>query len=447
MKAKEIRKGTHDYTAAEDWVKPKEQAVLDKLEWFRDQKLALMMHFGLYSQMGIIESWPMVDSEKEWSQKDIDWVKDGKELRHQYFAMNKSFNPVRLEADKWAAFAKKCGFKYLVFTTKHHDGFCLWDTKQTDFKVTDPSCPYSVSPKADIVKDVFDAFRKEDLGITAYFSKPDWHCKDFWEEGYIDKETDRYPSYEPEDKPEKWERYVQFTHAQIKELVKDCGPIDTLWFDGGWVDKHLGYDIRLEEIIPEVRKINPSLIVVDRTCGGEYENYITPECTIPPEPIDVPWEACLSVSDSFSYRFSDHTYKTAKQLIYTFVEIVAKGGNMALNIAPQPDGRLPMEAMEEVAKMGEWLGRCGEAIYGTRICAPYRNGDIAFTQNKDTAFAIILRDELPESLFIPYESDVKGMTLINSDTPLGYETVSGGVRVNLKHINCKDYAYAIRLEK
>jgi len=447
MKAKEIKKGTHDYTAAEDWVKPKEQEILDKLEWFRDQKLALMIHFGIYSQLGIIESWPMIDAEKSWSQVQLDWVKDSKEFRKQYMDLNKSFNPIRLQSDKWAEFAKKNGFKYLVFTTKHHDGFCLWDTKQTDYKVTDPSCPYSSSAKPDIVRDVFDAFRKEGLGITAYFSKPDWHCENFWEEGYINECTDRYPSYDPEEKPEKWEKYVQFTHAQIKELIEEYGPVDTLWFDGGWVDKRLGYDIRLEEIIPEVRKNNPGLIVVDRTCGGEYENYITPECTIPPEPIDVPWEACLPISESFSYRFDDSTYKSAKELIYTFVEIVAKGGNLALNIAPQPDGRLPARAMEEVAKMGAWLERCGEAIYGTRICAPYRVDDIAFTQNKEAVFAIVLKDKLSGKIVIPYEGCVSGATLLNTDTSLKYKVVKGGIKVSLKDVKCEDYAFAVKLNK
>ena len=445
--AKEIKKGTHDYTAAEDYVVPKQQEVLDKLDWFRDQKLALMMHFGIYSQLGLRESWPMCDKESSWSRKGVDWTDEGPLLRKQYFALNKSFNPIRLESEKWAKFAKKNGFKYLVFTTKHHDGFCLWDTKQTDYKVTSPDCPYSKSQKPDVVKDVFDAFRKEGLGITAYFSKPDWHCENFWEEGYIDEFTDRYPSYDPKEKPEKWEKFVQFTHAQIKELVDDCGPIDTLWFDGGWVDKRLGYDIRLEEIIPEVRKINPSLIVVDRTCGGEYENYITPEMTIPPQPIEVPWEACLSVSNRFSYRFGDNTYKSAKELIKIFVEIVAKGGNLALNIAPQPDGRLPAKAIEEVGKMGEWLERCGEAIYCTRICAPFRTDDVAFTQNKDAAFAIILKDELPRDIVIPYEGQVKSMKLLNNGSELKFKKVSGGYKLNLKNAKCEDYAYAIKMEK
>lgn len=446
MKAKEIKKGTHDYTAAEDWVRPKEKELLEKLEWVRDQKLALMMHFGMYTQLGVVESWGMVDSEKSWSRKDIDWVDDGDEFRRQYFALNKSFNPVRLEADKWAAFAKKNGFRYLVFTTKHHDGFCLWDTKQTDYKVTNEDCPYSTNEKADIVKNVFDEFRKEGLGVMAYFSKPDWHCEDFWEKGYTN--TDRYPSYDVEKNPEKWKKYVDFTQAQIMELVEDYGPLDAVWFDGGWVDKRLGFDIHMEELAKKARKINPSILFVDRTCGGEYENYITPECTIPPEPIDIPWEACLSVSNSFSYRFADNTYKTAKQLIYIFIEIIAKGGNLALNIAPQPDGRLPREAMEEVSKMGEWLGRCGEAIYGTRICAPYRIDDIAFTQNKDSVFAILLKEELPDKLFIPCDVKTDGkIVLLNNNATLTAKMLDNGLEVDLKDVKCEDYAFAFKINK
>lgn len=444
---KEVELGVHDYTEAEDWVRPKEQAVLDKLEWFRDQKFALMMHFGIYSQVGTMESWPLVDGEKEWSRVDIDWEEDGSEFRKQYFSLNRSFNPIRLEADKWAAMAKKCGFKYLILTTKHHDGFCLWDTKQTDYKVTAPECPYGASPKADIIRNVYDAFRKEGLGITTYFSKPDWHCEYFWEPESVDGETTKYPSYDLKEKPELWDKFVDFTHKQLLELVCEYGPIDTLWLDGGWIDKRRGYDIRLGEVVKKARETNPGLIVVDRTIGGEYENYITPENTIPEKPLDVPWEACLPITDTFSYRYDDKTCKTAKEILFTLIEVVAKGGNLALNVAPQPDGRLPESAMAEVAQVGEWLERCGEAIYGTRICSPYQVEDLAFTQNKDAVYAMTLADVVPEKLYIPCEIAVKDVILLNKECEVPYQVVDGGIQVDLSGISCSDYSLAFRIRK
>lgn len=444
--AKEIKKGTHDYTAAEDWVRPKEQEVLDKLEWFRDQKFALMMHFGLYSQLGVNESWCLIDKERSWSWDAVDWTEDAVQFRKDYFALNKSFNPVALNAEQWASFAKENGFKYLILTAKHHDGFCLWDTKQTDYKVTSPDCPYSASPKADIIRNVYDAFRKEGLGITSYFSKPDWHHPGFWQPGYIEGETDRFPSYDPKDDPELWEEYVQFTQKQMLELVEEYGPIDALWLDGGWVDKRLGYDIRLHEVVERARKTNPGLIMVDRTCGGEFENYITPEQTVPTEPLDVPWEACITITDKFSYRFHAPC-KTAKTILQTLIEIVAKGGNLALNIAPQPDGRLPKDAINEVEQVGAWLRKCGEAIYGTRICAPYRTEQLAFTQNKDAVYAITLADDLPQTLFIPCQIKVQDVTLLNTNTPLSFKAVDGGVEADLSKITCSDDFLAIRLKK
>ena len=126
---------------------------------------------------------------------------------------------------------------------------------------------------------------------------------------------------------------------------------------------------------------------------------------------------------------------------------MAKGGNLALNIAPQPDGRLPLKAMEECSKMGEWLSRCGEAIYGTRICAPYKAGDIAFTQNEKAAFAIVLKDELPDSIVIPYDGDVKAMKLLNNSEKVSFEKTDAGYKVELKNVKCEDLAFAIEMVK
>ena len=174
----QIIDGTHGYMP-EAYVEVKDPLVKAELEKFRDRKLGLMMHFGIYTQLGIHESWPLVDAEAKWSRELVDWT-DGETLKKQYLGMWKSFNPVRLEPERWASIAKKDGFRYLVLTTKHHDGFCLFDSKHSDFKVTNPECPFSKDPRADIVKNVYNAFRKEGLAISCYFSKPDWHHPDYW---------------------------------------------------------------------------------------------------------------------------------------------------------------------------------------------------------------------------------------------------------------------------
>ncbi len=175
IKEEVVQQGVHNYSAVDTYVKPTDPAVLEKLEWFRDQKLALMIHWGIYCQLGIVASWALSDKDADWSRHQVNWTDDREKFKEQYYALNKSFNPIRFQPEEWAQTAKDCGFKYLILTTKHHDGFCLWDTKYSDYKVTAPDCPYHVSEHADLVKSMFDAFREKGLGIGAYFSKADWH--------------------------------------------------------------------------------------------------------------------------------------------------------------------------------------------------------------------------------------------------------------------------------
>ena len=384
----QIVDGTHGYMP-EAYVEVTDPLVKAEIEKFRDRKLALMMHFGIYSQLGIHESWPLVDAEAKWSRSLVDWT-DGEGLKRDYLGMIRSFNPVRLQPERWAAIAKRNGFKYLVFTTKHHDGFCLFDSKYTDFKVTNLECPFSRNKNADIVRSVFDAFRAEGLAISCYFSKPDWHHPDYWDNCGVGSRTTRWPSYDVKKDPERWARFVAFTRNQILELVRDYGPFECLWLDGGQVQRRAGLDINVEDIVAEARKIRPGLIAADRTAGGMAENIITPEQTVPEKPLSVPWESCVTMGTGFSYRYDD-TYKSPRELIHLLVDVVAKGGNLALNVAPGPDGRLPQPAVDRMNAMGDWLRKNGAAIYGTRVLAPYRIGDWAFTQGKDgSAYAICL---------------------------------------------------------
>ena len=175
IKEEVITEGVHAYSADSSYIVPP-SPVKEKMEEFKDMKLGFMIHWGLYSQLGLMASWGLVDAEAHWSRKveEYDyrptWHDDGNKIREEYFDLIHSFNPVRFHPDEWADLAAENGFKYLIFTTKHHDGFCLWDTKQTEFKVTADACPFSRHEKADIVKHVFEAFRKKNLAIGAYFS-------------------------------------------------------------------------------------------------------------------------------------------------------------------------------------------------------------------------------------------------------------------------------------
>jgi len=433
--ADDVTDGMHGCLAEELYVHPKDLLTLERLEWFRDQKLALMMHWGIYSQLGMIESWALSDQDSEWSRDGVDWVADAAEFKHEYRSLNKSFNPIRFEPDKWANAAKDGGFKYLIFTTKHHDGFCMWDTKYTDYKITDKDCPFHVNKRANIVKHVFEAFRSRQLGIAAYFSKADWNVPSYWvEDPSLNSFTSRGPSYDPQKNPKLWEEFVQFTHDQIIELVTDYGHIDILWFDAGWVRRTNGQDIRIEELVEKARKIQPWLLSADRTVGGICENYVTPEQSVPSKPLSVPWESCVSMGNGFAYSYDDN-FKSTKKLLHMLIDVVAKGGNLALNVAPQTDGRLPYPVLLRMKEMGAWLKQYGEAIYGTRICAPYVTDNFSFTQKavENKVYAIYTPSgEYNKKIKIPYnEKPVARVKNLTTGLDISFNQRDGSVFVTI----------------
>ncbi len=446
-----IMKGMHGCSREDQYVRPENPLIQERLEWFQDQKLALMMHFGIYSQMGICESWPLSNEDADWSRKDVTWEDDEPAFRKQYVDMNKSFNPVCIRPDQWAEMAKENGFKYLIFTTKHHDGFCMFDTKYTDYKITSPDCPFHTHKYADVVRHVFDAFREKDIAIAAYFSKPDWHCPWYWAENMdLPVGHYRHPTYKPEEHPEIWNKYVEFTHNQIMELMENYGRIDILWLDGGQVNPANGQDVRLSEVVARARRIQPWLITADRTVGGENENYITPEQSVPDKPICVPWESCVTVGTAFSYRY-DEKYKSSRQLVNLLIDVVCRGGNLALNIAPQPNGILPAEAIRQVNGMGAWLRANGEAIYGTRMTTPNEDGIFAFTKKGSLTYALMRLNEnepLPEKVLIPWPGEVKKNTLISTNTEVAFEKCENGYLVTLPYalIGANPIAPAFRME-
>lgn len=431
MDQDKIVQGVHQYSETQQWVKPTDPLLLERLEWFMDQKLALMIHWGPNAQLGVGMSWPLSDDDKDWSRETVDWTNDDEEFKRQYFDLNKTFYPIRFQPDVWAQLASENGFKYLIFTTKHHDGFCMWDTKTTDYRITAKDCPFHTYKYADITKNVFNAFREQGLGIAAYFSKPDWHSPYYWAPGMERGSfTDRNPSYDPEEYPWLWEEFTKFTHKQMLELVSNYGPLDILWLDGGQVDGKK-QNIKLAEVVKKARQIKPDLLVVDRTIGGEFENYLTPEQTVPEQAINVPWESCITIGKTFCYRYDDH-YKSLEEIIHLFIEIVAKGGNLALNVSPQPDGRFPIEAIERMKGLGKWLDVYGEAIYKTRICAPYFTGKFAFTKKHGIVYCFRLyqADEPKEEyITIPFHEKIEKIDIVGGEENIPLHVSSKGLKV------------------
>ena len=452
--ADQIIQGMHGCSREDEYVWPTDPVIRERLEWFQDQKLAMMMHFGPYAQMALCESWPLSEGDADWARGGVDWMdwkSDPAAFRQQYWDLNKSFNPMRFRPDFWADVAARNGFKYLIFTTKHHDGFCMFDSKYSDYKITAPDCPFHTHKQADVVRAVFDAFRARGVAIAAYFSKPDWHCPWYWAEGMEHPVAwSRNPTYDPAKHPDVWEQFVTYTHNQMMELVENYGRIDILWLDGGQVGPQNGQDIRLSEFMARARKVQPWLLSADRTIGGENENYITPEQSVPSGPIRVPWESCVTVGSGFSYGYNE-VYKTPRQLVNLLVNVVCRGGNLALNIAPQPNGELPRKAVRAVDGLGDWLRVNGEAIYGTRMADPNEDGRVAFTKKGETHYALIRLEEgetLKAEEIIPWPHEVRRVTLLETGTELAFERTEAGLKVKLPQllVGANPIAPVFRLE-
>lgn len=410
--------------------------IAERLEWFQDLKVGFFMHWGPYSQWGCIESWPLVE-EETWARPDDlpAWIERGKNFerfKEDYFALNRTFNPLHFDPEAWAEVAHEAGTRYVVFTTKHHDGFCMFDTRTTNYRITAPECPFHTHPRSNVTKEIFDAFRARGFGIAAYFSKADWHCPYYWKPG-VPART-RNPNYDPAVEPERWRAFVEYTHQQIEELMTDYGRIDILWLDAGQV-RPPKQDIQMDRLVAMARSHHPDLLVVDRTVGGEYENYLTPEQEIPEKPLPAVWESCITMGEQWSFKPNDR-YKSARTLIHLLVEVVAKGGNLLLNVGPQPDGRLPEEAVARLREVGAWMRVNGEAIYGTRPLAPYKEGPIAFTRKRETVYAIFLLPEdsssFPAHVFltgIPFVP--RSVEMLGAREPLEWHARDWGFAVEI----------------
>ncbi len=414
-------------SALEVYAQPEERAYVQdpnpviqrRIDQWQDLKFGLLMHWGPYSQWGIVESWSICPEDESWCVPAT--VEDYFAYKKRYESLGKTFNPTRFDPARWAEAAKSAGMKYVVFTTKHHDGFCMFDSRYTDYKITGPDCPFRSNPKADITKEIFDAFRAEGLWVGAYFSKPDWHSPDYWWPHF--PPFDRNVNYDPEVYPDRWNRFVDFAHRQVMELCTNYGKIDLFWFDGGWVRKNKaegaapripGYrvkrlynqDIRMDELVDKIRSKQPEAIVVDRAVEGKNQNYLTPENRVPEKMLPYPWESCLILGGGWSYSFNAKMMPSRK-IVHLLSDIVAKGGNLLLNIGPGPDGTWYEDAYGRLADIGGWLQTNGEAIYGTRPMAPYCDGKLRFTRGKDgSAYGIYLLDE-NESL--PAEIQIEGL--------------------------------------
>jgi alpha-L-fucosidase len=410
---------TKVHEAEEVYHWPSDPEVSAKLEAWQDWKFGVIIHWGPYSEWGIVESWSLCPEDEPWCERRGPYADDYCTYVSEYEKIRHSFNPQKFDPQRWAEACHDAGMKYLVFTTKHHDGFCMYDSKYTDYKITGSESIFSGNPRRNIADEVFTAFREKGMGIGVYFSKADWHSDDYWWPYF--PVFDRNVNYDPEKYPERWQRFKDFTFKQLEELMTDYGDVDILWLDGGWVRPAgtlteetrpwLGknqwvQDIDMPAIAGMARTLQPGLLIVDRTVHGEFENYRTPEQQIPDEIPAYPWESCITLGDSWYHTGERERYKSATWAIQTLVKIVAKGGNLLLGIGPDHTGAMPPEVYDRLEEIGQWMSINSQAIYETKPLAPYQEGQWCFTQSKDgkIRYAFYLKDEnesFPETLELP----------------------------------------------
>jgi alpha-L-fucosidase len=314
--------------------------------WFDTARFGMFVHWGHCSQQGVELSWPLVGGAFTMPYTRAMPVA-------QYHSSAATFDPQRYDPGEWARMAKCAGMTYAVFTTKHHDGYAMYDTRTSDYGVV--HSPYG----RDIFRAFVDAMRAEGIRIGVYFSLIDWHHPDYpavtdADQPYVFGKWKR-----PE--PEAWARFIDVMFAQIRELLTNYGQIDVIWFDGGWERSITQW--RSKELEAMIRELQPGIVINDRLPG--VGDYTTPEQFVPAQAPPGPWETCLTMNETWGYCPVDREFKSARKIIHTLCEVAGKGGNLLLNVGPMADGGLQPEFTERLAVIERWMARNGESIIGT----------------------------------------------------------------------------------
>lgn len=340
---------------------PEDPRTAAALEHWRDLKVGVIIHWGIYSAIHQGGSWSLHRSHLgDFTDPPADWEGTDAQYHTWYCDQARHFRGEEFDACEWARACANAGIKYVVFTTKHHDGFAMYDTAYSNFKCTSEAAGLG----RDIFAEVTEAFRAEGLETGVYFSKADWHRSDYWDRSL--PISDRFHNYSIADHPKKWQRFVEFTHDQIEELLSNYGKMNVLWLDAGWV-RSPEEPIDIDGIARRARELQPDILVVDREVHGPEENYRTPEQALPDHTPEYPWESCITMTKTWCSLQRDEPIKPMTEIIHNLLAIVSRGGNYLIGIGPDATGQLSPHISRGLAELGQFLEANAEGIYGTRV--------------------------------------------------------------------------------
>jgi alpha-L-fucosidase len=387
--------------------------------WFKQAKFGMFIHWGPYSLASVEASWPIMRPEPHWNITEAEYV-----------SLYQRFNPVQFDPKAWVSLATEAGMRYMVFTTKHHDGFCMFDTALTDYKIT--NTPYGKDITAMLAKAAHNA----DMPLGFYYSCPDMHHP-----GYRDTTKPASVNWRGEPSRPEWGTFLDYMEGQLRELLTEYGPVAVIWFDGG------GKSYNGQRFFDLIRHIQPGTLVNNRI--GLDADYATPEQFIPdriptksnaknlheliksqaPAPASLPapddfqlWETCMTINDTWAYNKNDTQYKSAKELIQDLVNVASKGGNLLLDVGPTPEGTIQPEFVERLEAMGKWMKVYGDSIYGTTY-GPLQNLAFGKTTAKGKIVYVHVFDWPPESrLEVPgFQGRVGQITVLGDKKKLKYQ--------------------------